>query len=90
MRPFQVNFLACLLALNSTVASAQVSADPPTHPVIMVKADDFCEDGPWSLVFEEEFNGDSLDSDRWSAFTGVNKKRSPAGECRASISLTCR
>lgn len=44
---------------------AQVLADPVTHRVIAVDAADFCDKGPWQLVFEDEFNGTDLDTTKW-------------------------
>ncbi len=45
--------------------AAQVLADPVKHPVVGILQDDFCEQGPWHLVFEDEFNGDTLNTDTW-------------------------
>lgn len=35
------------------------------HPVIAVEGNNFCEEDPWTLVFSDEFEGDSLDTATW-------------------------
>jgi beta-glucanase (GH16 family) len=56
-----------IVAAIAQPASAQL-ADPVDHPVIAVNAANFCEDAPWTLVFSDEFNGDSLDTQKWLRF----------------------
>ena len=53
---------------RSPSAYAQVLSDPAVHRVIALEDADYCEHGPWNLVFEDEFNGDSLDLDHWIRF----------------------
>jgi beta-glucanase (GH16 family) len=70
---FITGSVRCCLALQLLLhiprhASAQVLADPPEHHLIGIEAADFCEHAPWQLVFEEEFNGGTLDADRWVTF----------------------
>lgn len=48
--------------------TAQGLADPVDHRVIAVNQADFCEHSPWNLVFSDEFNEDSLDTDKWLRF----------------------
>ena len=62
--------LASLLISTSIPgpATAQVLADPPEHHLIGIEAADFCEHGGWHLVFEDEFNGTTLDAERWLTF----------------------
>ncbi|MBX2982672.1 MAG: glycoside hydrolase family 16 protein [Flavobacteriales bacterium] len=45
--------------------SAQGLADPLNHRVIAVEDGDFCEYGSWNLVFSDEFDDDSLNTDKW-------------------------
>ncbi len=56
------------LLIWSYAAHAQALADPVEHPVIGLEAADFCEHGEWHLVFDDEFNGDSLNTDNWVTF----------------------
>lgn len=64
-------------------ATAQVLADPPEHHLIGVEAADFCEQGDWKLIFEDEFNGTELDTDRWLTFYPFCDNQD---ECRSSRS----
>jgi len=60
---------AVLIVLNSSChVTAQALADPVDHPLIAFESADFCEDGPWHLVYEDEFNDDTLDTDHWLRF----------------------
>jgi beta-glucanase (GH16 family) len=70
--------IACGLFNQST---AQVWADPVQHPVIGFVQQDFCEHAPWRLVFEDEFNGDALNTDTWLRFYPYCNN---ADECEAS------
>lgn len=57
-----------LITAVSQQASAQGLADPVEHRVIAVEQADFCEHSTWDLVFSDEFNEDSLDTDKWLRF----------------------
>lgn len=60
--------IGLLLVQIPGVVGAQVLADPPEHHLIGIEAADFCEHEPWHLVFEDEFNGEAIDEDKWVTF----------------------
>lgn len=64
-----VNIWMCFVCASVYKGSfAQILADPPEHKVIGLEPTNLCEDAPWHLVFEDEFNGDALDPDYWVSF----------------------
>lgn len=66
--PQRLPVVFALTLFASTMTSAQVLADPPEHHLIGVEAADFCEHGQWQLVFDEEFDGATLNTDHWLTF----------------------
>lgn len=64
--------ITCCVALHSVCsivsAGAQSYADPLHHRLVAVEAGNLCERGDWELVFEDEFNGDVIDMDRWLTY----------------------
>ncbi len=75
-RAFLVALLGKCIAVHS-----QALADPVDHPVIGVETQDFCEHGEWHLVFEDEFEGDTLNTDTWLRFFPYCANQD---ECQAS------
>jgi len=57
-----------LAFLTACTAHGQTIADPPEHKVIGLEPIDLCEHAPWHLVFADEFNGGTLDADKWVTF----------------------
>lgn len=64
------SLIATTAVLIGTVLriDGQALADPVDHQVIAVEEADFCERGAWHLVFQDEFNGTSLDTLMWLRF----------------------
>jgi len=52
----------------STVLKAQTVCNGKT---VMLTDDGICNDLPYQLVFEDDFDGNSLDTSKWEAMTGV-------------------
>ena len=63
-----VSVIVMAICCSIGTLASQPFADPVQYRVVSVEADDFCEHGPWELVFEEEFEGTELDADRWITF----------------------
>ncbi len=60
-----VGFSTVLFPAN---AVGQALADPVDHRIIAFENQDFCEHAPWTLVFEDEFEGQYLDTLKWLRF----------------------
>ena len=60
--------LWAMVVLMAQHVYAQGIADPIRHPVIAIDGGNFCTSSDWTLVFADEFNGDSLDIDKWLRF----------------------
>lgn len=59
---------AILLPFVHAPSHGQALADPVDHRIIAFETADFCEHSPWSLVFEDEFEGAYLDTSKWLRF----------------------
>lgn len=58
----------CASLLSLDHASAQLPADPIDRPLILVEEANFCESGPWELVFNDEFDGTELNTEVWQTY----------------------
>lgn len=58
------SFICCAL-LVAWDCNGQPYSDPLRHKLVAVEEGDLCAHGAWDLVFEEEFAGEGVDSDRW-------------------------
>ncbi|MBA3900913.1 MAG: hypothetical protein H0X62_12015 [Bacteroidetes bacterium] len=56
-----------------TLFSAQINAQVlcRSKKVIPVVSFNQCNDTPWELYFEDNFNGNALDTSKWEIITGV-------------------
>ncbi len=71
-------FLSLVLPREIT---AQRISDPLDHKVIALEEGQYCDQRSWRLVFEDEFDGDSLDTDTWIRFYPYCMNQD---ECRVS------
>ena len=63
-----VSFICLFIGLESSKGQCDVV----TTPVVPV-ADIPCNNDPWILVFEDNFDGDSLDLSKWTRLNCTNK-----------------
>ena len=61
-------FVTLSFCCRTLPAVTQQLADPLEYRVIALEAGHYCDDRPWRLVFEDEFLGDSLNTDVWLRF----------------------